>query len=127
MKKKKYLIGEIILGLAMAALIYNAFAKSSVYYYEVSEILANQPDFSTKEVRLGGRVTADPISWDAGSRVRKFTVTDGAQNLPVEYQGVVPDNFKADTDVIVQGTYKDGVFYATTLQAKCASKYVPKS
>ena len=127
MKKKKYLIGGIILGLAMSALIYNAFARSSVYYYEVSEILANQSDYLTKEVRLGGKVTADPVSWDAGSRVRKFTVTDGTKNLPVEYQGVVPDNFKADTDVIVQGTYKDGVFYATTLQAKCASKYVPKS
>jgi len=127
MKKKKYLIGGIILGLAMSALIYNAFARSSVYFYEVNEILAQQADFSTKQVRLGGRVTADPISWDASSRVLKFTVTDGTKNLPVEYKGVVPDNFKADTDVIVQGTYKDGVFQGTTLQAKCASKYVPKS
>lgn len=127
MKKRKYLIGGIVLGLAMVALVYNAFARSSVYYYEVKEILAKQSDFSTKEVRLGGKVAPSPITWDATSRVLKFTITDGAQNLPVEYKGVVPDNFKVDTEVIVQGTYKDGVFQGTNLVARCASKYVPKS
>lgn len=127
MKKKKYLIGGIVLGLAMIALVYNAFAKSSVYYYEVGEILARQSDFSTKEVRLGGKVAPAPINWDASSRVLKFTVTDGTRTLPVEYKGVVPDNFTVDTEVIVQGTYRDGVFQGTNLVAKCASKYVPKS
>src|SRR3990172_6477994 len=101
MKKKKYLVGGIILVLAMVALVYNAFARSSVYYYEVSEILANQAGYSPKEVRLGGKVAADPITWDASSRLLKFSVTDGKKNLPVEYKGVVPDNFKVDTDVIV--------------------------
>lgn len=127
MKKKKYLIGGIVLGLALAALVYNAFASTSVYYYQVNEILAKQSDFTAKEVRLGGKVAVAPITWDASSRVTKFTITDGTQTLPVEYQGVVPDNFAVDTEVIVQGTLKDGVFRGNNLVAKCASKYVPKS
>lgn len=126
MRKKKYLIGGIVIGLAMAALVFNAFAKTSVYFYEVSEVLANQTDYASKEVRIGGKVAAAPITWDANSRLLKFTITDGKQTIPVEYNGVVPDNFKVDTEVIVQGTYRDGVFQGTNLMARCASKYVPK-
>lgn len=126
MRRKKYLIGGIVLGLAMAALVFNAFAKSSVYFYEVSEVLANQTDYSSKEIRIGGKVAAAPITWDANSRLLKFTITDGKQTIPVEYKGVVPDNFKVDTEVIVQGIYREGVFQGTNLMARCASKYVPK-
>lgn len=126
MGKKKYLIGGVVLGLALVALVYNAFARSSVYYYEVSELLSGSSDYSTKEIRLGGKVAAAPITWDAASRILKFTITDGNSTLPVVYQGVIPDNFKVDTDVIVQGTYKDGIFQGTNLVARCASRYVPK-
>jgi cytochrome c-type biogenesis protein CcmE len=48
--------------------------------------------------------------------------------LKVEYKGSEPppDTFKDDSQALAAGTYgKDGVFHATTLQAKCASKYAP--
>jgi cytochrome c-type biogenesis protein CcmE len=48
--------------------------------------------------------------------------------LKVEYKGSEPppDTFKDDSQALAQGTYgKDGVFHATILQAKCASKYAP--
>ena len=37
-----------------------------------------------------------------------------------------PDTFKDDAQALAVGTYgRDGVFHATQLQAKCASKYAP--
>ena len=48
--------------------------------------------------------------------------------LKVEYKGTEPppDTFKDDSQALAEGTYgKDGVFHATILQAKCASKYAP--
>ncbi|MGB8259990.1 MAG: cytochrome c maturation protein CcmE, partial [Terracidiphilus sp.] len=48
--------------------------------------------------------------------------------LKVTYQGSEPppDTFKDDAQALAEGTYgRDGVFHATTLQAKCASKYAP--
>ena len=37
-----------------------------------------------------------------------------------------PDTFKDDAQALAEGTYgRDGVFHATVLQAKCASKYAP--
>ena len=48
--------------------------------------------------------------------------------LTVNYKGAEPppDTFKDDAQALAEGTYgRDGVFHATVLQAKCASKYAP--
>jgi len=48
--------------------------------------------------------------------------------LKVVYNGSEPppDTFKDDSQALAMGTYgRDGVFHATVLQAKCASKYAP--
>ena len=48
--------------------------------------------------------------------------------LTVNYRGAEPppDTFKDDAQALAEGTYgRDGVFHATVLQAKCASKYEP--
>ena len=37
-----------------------------------------------------------------------------------------PDTFKDNAQALAIGTYgRDGVFHATQIQAKCASKYAP--
>ena len=48
--------------------------------------------------------------------------------IRVSYQGSEPppDTFKGDAMAVATGTWgHDGVFHATELQAKCASKYAP--
>jgi cytochrome c-type biogenesis protein CcmE len=50
------------------------------------------------------------------------------RTLKVTYKGSEPppDTFKDDSQALAQGSYgRDGVFHATVLQAKCASKYAP--
>jgi len=48
--------------------------------------------------------------------------------LKVAYKGSEPppDTFKDDSQALAVGSYgRDGIFHATELQAKCASKYAP--
>ena len=48
--------------------------------------------------------------------------------LKVSYKGSEPppDTFKDDSQALADGSYgRDGVFHASVLQAKCASKYAP--
>jgi cytochrome c-type biogenesis protein CcmE len=50
------------------------------------------------------------------------------RSLKVSYKGSEPppDTFKDDAQALAEGSYgRDGVFHATVLQAKCASKYAP--
>jgi cytochrome c-type biogenesis protein CcmE len=58
----------------------------------------------------------------------RFTLLEEGHTLQVNYQGAEPppDTFKDDAQALAVGTYgRDGVFHATQLQAKCASKYAP--
>jgi cytochrome c-type biogenesis protein CcmE len=53
-----------------------------------------------------------------------FAVTDGAKTYQVSYRGIAPDTFTDGVDVVVEGRLAhDGTFRATTVLAKCASRY----
>ena len=51
-------------------------------------------------------------------------MTDGAKTYAVVYRGITPDTFTDSVDVVVEGRLAgDQTFHATTLLAKCASRY----
>src|SRR5205085_12641478 len=75
-------------------------------------------------MKLGARVVPGSIERAAGGREYAFLVSDGAQTIPVVYHGIAPDTFTDGVDVVVEGRMgQDGKFRATTLLAKCASRY----
>jgi cytochrome c-type biogenesis protein CcmE len=75
-------------------------------------------------VKVGARVVPGSIVRDPGGRSMKFEVTDGARSFPVSYRGIAPDTFTDGVDVVVEGRMdRNGTFAATTVLAKCASRY----
>ena len=81
-----------------------------------------------EELRVGGKVVAGSVKQDPATQTMRFMVADDkGSSLPVVYRGVVPDAFKPDADVVLQGKLSpSGTFEATELLAKCPSKYVPE-
>ena len=76
--------------------------------------------------RLGAKVVPGSIRRDVATQTIDFEVTDGTTQIPVSYRGLAPDTFTDDVDieVVVEGRLgTDGVFQATTLLAKCGSRY----
>jgi len=94
------------------------------YYVTVDEFLAHGAPAG--HFRVNGKVKSGSIErLDSGRRVA-FTVVDPktSATLPVDFTGIIPDTFVDDADVVVEGKRRpDGVFEATTLLAKCPSKY----
>jgi cytochrome c-type biogenesis protein CcmE len=91
------------------------------YYMTVSEFKAGgaRPD---DDVRLNGKVLPGSILREPG-RV-EFVMHEGGASVPVVYEGIIPDTFVDEADVVVQGELRqDGTFEATVLLAKCPSKY----
>lgn len=124
MKRRKFIIAAIIVVLALGYLGYKGFMASATYYYRVSEFVGQESTFADKSVRVSGTV-ADGTIEKQGSTLR-FTITEGQKSLPVVYKGVVPDSFKAGGEAVVEGKLNSaGTFEATTLLAKCPSKYEP--
>lgn len=107
-------------------LVYSGLSENSVYFLNVSEVLAS-PAEKLHNVRLFGTVAEKDLQMgQAGSGVR-FTLLDkdnAGQSLVVNYSGAVPDTFKAGAEVIVEGGLAaEGVFSAKTVMTKCPSKY----
>ena len=101
-------------------LIYSASGGSAEYYVTVSELRAHP---STSDVRVAGVVENDVQKSDGGLRVT-FTEKDGTAAMPVEYTGALPDIFQPGITVVAEGRLgQDGVFHATTLLAKCPSRF----
>jgi cytochrome c-type biogenesis protein CcmE len=123
--KKKFLIGGLIIILAIAYLGYAGFKNSATYYYTVSEVMDRGSSVYGERLRINGKVLADSVHTETDSLVLKFSITEGGKNLPVVYQGVTPDTFRSDSDVVVEGRLDpSGVFQATDILTKCPSKYV---
>lgn len=127
MGKKKFLIGGVIVFLAIGYLGYIGFKGSATYYYTVSELVEQKGSLQDNNVRIAGQVATDSVEKEQGSFTLRFTIIDGENTLPVAYNGVVPDTFKAGSDIVVEGHLNsEGVFQANTILTKCPSKYAPK-
>ena len=125
--RTKFLIGgALVLGTA-GYLMATSIGETGMYYLMPAELTAkvkDDPTFYNTGVKMGARVVPGTISRDPSGRAVSFSVTDGAEVIPVTYRGVIPDTFTDSVDVVVEGRYnKDGTFVATTLLAKCASRY----
>ncbi len=127
-KLKLALIGAgIVACVAFLLVVTLRGGNGLVYYYTVSEFRKVNPDPATS-VRINGKVASGSVVRTAGGLDVRFAVTDGNESVPVEYHGVLPDTFGEDSDVVVEGSLAgNGIFQASSLLAKCPSKYEAKA
>lgn len=118
--------GALVLGVA-AYLMVSSIRDTGVYYLTPAELAtktAADPTLFDTGVKVGARVVKGSIAREAGGRQVSFLMSDGAKSYEVVYRGITPDTFTDEVDVVVEGRLgHDGVFRATTLLAKCASRY----
>jgi cytochrome c-type biogenesis protein CcmE len=80
--------------------------------------------FREAGIKLGARVVPGTIQRSTGGKEVAFQVTDGVKSYPVVYRGLIPDTFTDSAEVVVDGRLDhDGTFRATTLLAKCGSRF----
>jgi cytochrome c-type biogenesis protein CcmE len=124
----------IILG-TIGWLAYSGYGAGKSYYVTIAELGSMGDKAYHNNLRVEGFVEPGSISQN-GTHV-DFVLNEYESHAPkassgkllkVSYQGSEPppDTFKDDAQALAEGTYgRDGVFHATVLQAKCASKYAP--
>ena len=124
-QRRLVLIGSGLAVLAVAVgLVLSALRQSIVFFNSPSDI-AGQQTSSAKRIRMGGLVK--PGSIDRGADLRiNFEVTDGKADVPVAFQGLVPDLFREGQGVVVEGRFANGVFTADSVLAKHDERYMPR-
>ncbi len=115
----------VVLAVVAYLAVTGAQANKS-YYVTINELQGMGGKAYTRHLRVAGNVA--PGSIDHHGAGARFVLVENDRKLPVDYDGTEPppDTFKDNAQALAIGTYgHDGVFHATELQAKCASKYAP--
>ncbi len=125
--RTKFLAGGLLILGSAGVLMASSIKETGQYYLTPAELAAKlraDPTFVDNGIKVGARVVPGSIKRDPGGRSLTFQMTDGQQTYAVAYRGIAPDTFTDGVDVIVEGRMgADGTFRATTLLAKCASRY----
>jgi cytochrome c-type biogenesis protein CcmE len=122
----KIIAATVVILATVAYLALTGARDNKSYYVTISELQGMGNKAYVRHLRVAGNVAPGSIH-RVGTYV-DFTLLEQNKKLDVSYKGVEPppDTFKDDSQALAVGTYgKDGVFHATQLQAKCASKYAP--
>ena len=123
-KKVKFIVGGIIIAVAIIYLVYSGIQKTGLYYLTVSEIKKEGSMAYGQSTRVNGNVLDGSIQWDSQEGTLRFIISDGENKLPIIYRGVAPDTFRGGAEVVVEGKYTpENIFEADKIMAKCPSKY----
>lgn len=123
--KKKRFLGLILFFVPLCFGLFflmSALNSNIVYFISPTELI--EQNKINQRLRLGGLVKSNSIS--VIGTIIYFDVTDGNNSVSVKYEGLLPDLFKEDQGVIVEGKFDSNSFNADNLLAKHDENYIPR-
>ncbi len=128
-QRRLVLIGSGLIVLAVAAVLVLTALRDSIVFFNSPTDVVEKKVTAGSRIRLGGLVKPGSVHKD-NAMVLRFTVTDGAWDVPVVYDqtqhGLVPDLFAEGQGAVAEGRLGgDGTFVATRVLAKHDEKYMP--
>ena len=127
---RKYGKFAVLIAVVIAALVWLAstgVSETKTYYKTISEVGQMGDRAFSERLRVAGDVEGGSIQHAKGEVC--FTLTQDKKQLKVAYSGTdpLPDTFRDGAQALADGHMgRDGVFHASKIQAKCASKYEAK-
>jgi cytochrome c-type biogenesis protein CcmE len=116
---------SLVLAVAFGGLLYTSIGETAQYYKYVNEVMAEPDAWYGKPLQVHGyardiRRKRDSLDWS-------FELHREGQVMRATYTGITPDTFLNDSEVVLQGTLTPNGFQATSMTAKCPSKYEPQA
>ncbi len=127
-RKQKRLSVIAVMGAVIAVAVgLMAFALNDeiVFFYDPSDVVAGNKVSPGQNFRIGGLVADGSV--EKNDTKVSFVVTDGAESVPVTFDGILPDLFREGQGVIAEGALNsEGRFIAQNVLAKHDENYIPK-
>lgn len=121
--RAKFIVAGLLVTACLTYLVFAGVQSGWVYYVQV-DAFNQDPKYHDQRVRLCGNVSEENVNVQPAQLFASFTMLGQETKVDVVYKGVVPDLFKPGVEVVVEGKLNEqGVFDATVLLTKCASKY----
>lgn len=121
--RRPLVLGVVVIAAVLGFLIYQGISNNLVYYITPSELLAKGAEAEGQSFRVGGRVRPGSVHWNSAKRTLRFVLSDPKGAIPVESQGIPPQLFQAGAGCVVEGTFLNHRFDATTLMIKHGADY----
>ena len=122
-RRNAFVLALLIGGAGSVGLVALALRNNVVYFYSPSDVVSRNPGANTA-IRIGGLVKRGSVI-ATGGEIR-FTVTDGAHDLPVIFHGLPPALFAEGQGVVATGRLNaTGVLVADQVLAKHDERYMP--
>lgn len=124
-QRRLVLIGTSVGVLAIAAALVLSALRDLIVFFNSPTDIAEKHIAIGSRMRVGGLVKPGTVVRSDNLQIR-FAVTDGKTDIPVRYQGILPDLFREGQGVVVEGKLELGVLAADTVLAKHDERYMPR-
>ena len=127
-------VTSLVLMLSFAGLLWSTLREGTEYYKDIREVLPERQAWEGKQLRLHGYVVPNSILRKPDSLQYRFKLQNdpprrsqppASEIVEVSYEGIVPDTFKGEAEVTLQGRLTPQGFDVDRngVVAKCPSKY----
>lgn len=125
-RNKLILILGLLLGVGViVGLVLYALSQNINLFFSPSDMAQGKAP-TYQRLRAGGMVRDGSLVRASDSLTVRFVITDFAEDVEVEYTGILPDLFREGQGIVAQGELNDeGVFLADEVLAKHDEKYMP--
>ena len=100
----------------------NIAEQNTVYYYSTSEILNDNVTNNNERIRLGGLVKKGSLN-NSGDGMTIFIISDGATDIVVHFDGIIPDLFQENIGVVLEGNLIGEIFMSDDMLVKHDNEY----
>jgi len=124
-KRRAWIVAGMICGIAAAASVAMVSLNQNMrFFVSPSDVEAQElpPD---RQFRLGGLVVDGSVKHATEGLQVSFAVTDGAAEVPVVFDGILPDLFREGQGIVAHGFLREGRFEAHEVLAKHDEEYMP--
>ena len=101
-------------------------SNNTIYYFTTTEATTNLNTGNSERIKLGGFVENESIEKKSDG-ITSFFITDGNENIEINFDGFVPELFQEEMGVILDGFFKDGIFYSDDMLVKHDNEYVSEN
>jgi len=124
-KRRAIFVGILVLGISAAAAVgIVSMNQNMMFFISPSDVQAQEfsPD---RQFRLGGLVVDGSVKHSQDDLQVEFAGTDGAAEVPIVFEGILPDLFREGQGIIAHGFLRNGRFEANEVLAKHDENYMP--
>jgi cytochrome c-type biogenesis protein CcmE len=125
-KRRLIAILLILTGVGVAGVVTFYSLQQNMLYFQSPSEVAQLSMPAGRQFRLGGLVKKGSLERVKDGLAVEFIVTDGPQEIRVQYVGILPDLFREGQGVIARGALDEaGLFQASEVLAKHDENYMP--